>query len=104
MTARLYRLVVWPDVEAEIADAVGWYESQQPGLGRRFLAEFRAATTLLRRTPFHYQIIEEQIRRIVLHHFPYSVFYEVHDPDVLIVACLHTSRDPEEWRRRIRAI
>jgi hypothetical protein len=29
------------------------------------------------------------------------VFFEIHDADVVILACLHTARDPEEWQRRI---
>ena len=101
MTARLYRLVLWPDVEEEIAEAARWYELQQRGLGRRFLSAIRTVTSQLRRTPFHYQIVEEQVRRVLPHRFPYAVFYEIHGSEVVIIGCLHTSRDPHEWRRRI---
>lgn len=104
MTPRLYRLTLWPDVEEEIAEAAHWYDSQQRGLGRHFLSAVRAATSILRPSPLHYQILEGEIRRILLHGFPYGVFYEVHEPEVVVIACLHTSRDPEEWRRRIRLI
>ena len=98
---RVYRLILWPEVELEIAETVDWYESQEKGLGRKFLTQFRAATARLRRTPYHYQIIEERARRVVLHRFPYGVFFEIHDVDVVILACLHTSRDPVAWRERI---
>ena len=33
------RLIVRPEAEADIADAYAWYESQQPELGNRFIAE-----------------------------------------------------------------
>lgn len=98
---RVFRLIVWPEAELEIEEAVSWYETQEKGLGRYFLAEFRAASSRLRRTPFHYQIVEEQARRVVLHRFPYAVFYEIHEVEVVILACLHTSRDPLVWRERI---
>jgi toxin ParE1/3/4 len=98
---RVYRLILWPEAELEVAEAVNWYESQEKGFGRRFLIEFRAATARLRRSPFQFQIVEEQARRVVLHRFPYGVFYEIHDADVVILACLHTSRDPGGWRDRI---
>ena len=75
--------------------------SQERGLGREFLRAFRAATAVLRRTPLHYQPIEEEARRVLLRRFPYAVFFEVHDSDVVILSCLPTARDPEEWRRRI---
>jgi plasmid stabilization system protein ParE len=101
VSPRVYRLVIWPEAESEVAEAAQWYESQQRGLGHEFLRAFRAATAVLRRTPLHYQVAAEQIRRILLRRFPYAVFYEVHGPEVVILACLHSARDPEEWQRRI---
>ena len=88
----------------EIAGAVNWYELQQKGLGRRFLAQFRATAARLRQNPFLYQILESEIRRVVLHRFPYGIFYAIEDHAVVVLACLHTSRDPETWRSRIRLI
>ena len=100
MTARAYRFVTSGEVEAEIAEAARWYETQVRGLGHEFLRAFRAATAVLHRDPLHDQVIEDDIRRILLRRFPYAVFYEVHSADVVILACLHTSREPEEWRQR----
>lgn len=101
MSPRVYRLVIGPEAESELAEAAQWYEAQQRGLGHEFLRAFRAATAVLRRTPLHYQVVVEQVHRILLRRFPYAVFYEVHGPEVVILACLHTARDPEEWQRRI---
>jgi toxin ParE1/3/4 len=100
MTASRFRLLVRPEARADVAETAAWYEAQQQGLGREFLRAFRAATDPLRRNPFLYQIVFEEMRRVLLRRFPYAVFYEVHGSDVVVLGCLHGARDPEEWRKR----
>jgi hypothetical protein len=59
------------------------------------------ATEPLRRSPLLYPIVESEARRVLLRRFPYAVIYEIHGHDVVILACLHFSRNPEEWERRL---
>lgn len=101
MSQRVYHLVIWPEAEVEITDAVGWYESQVDGLGREFLRAFRAVVAVLRRSPLHHQVVVGNVRRALLRRFPYAVLFEVHGSDLVVLACLHTARDPEEWQSRI---
>jgi plasmid stabilization system protein ParE len=96
-----YRLRIRPEASDEIRGAAGWYEGQRPGLGRDFLRAFRAAIDPLRANPLLYQAVAEDARRVLLGRFPFAVFYEVHGPEVVILACIHQARDPEEWERRI---
>ncbi len=101
MTPRIYRLVIRPEAAEEVAEATVWYEERARGLGRDFLRAFRAAAAVLRRDPLLYQPVAADARRVVLRRFPYSVFYEVHGSEVVVLACFHESRDPAEWRERI---
>ncbi len=101
MSPHRYRLVIQPEADEELAEAVHWYESQQRGLGREFLRPFRAATDGLRRSPFLHQTVEAEVRRVLLRRFPYGIFYEVHGSDVAVLACFHSARDPQEWQDRI---
>jgi hypothetical protein len=39
------------------------------------------------------------MRRVLVRRFPYSVFYEIHDPDVVVLGCMHGARDPDEWQK-----
>lgn len=96
-----YRLTIRPEADEEIAEAARWYEARERGLGREFLRAFRAATSSLRRNPFMYQLVVEGARRILLRRFPYSVFYEVHEDEVVVLASFHQARDPREWQRRV---
>lgn len=101
MSPRLYRLVIRPEAEAELAEAVQWYEAKERGLGSEFLRAFRAATAVLRRNPNLYQVVEGEARRILVGRFPYGIIYEIHGAEVVILACFHSSREPESWTRRI---
>ena len=96
-----YRLVVRPETEADIDEVFRWYEGQRPGLGRRFLSEVETALESLREYPTSYQIIHEQVRRILLNRFPYALFYRIVGDSNLVFACLHVSRDPQRWQERI---
>jgi plasmid stabilization system protein ParE len=101
VTQRLYRVVIQPVAKAEVAEAAAWYESQERGLGREFLRAFRAGTAVLRRNPLQYQPVDEQTRRLLLRRFPYSVFFEVHGSEVVVLACVHQARDPALWQQRV---
>ena len=100
MKPQLYRLIIRPEARAEVAEAAEWYDAREKGLGRDFLRAFRAGTDVLRRNPFLYQVVFEDMRRVLLRRFPYGVFYEIHGADVVVLGCMHGARDPEEWQKR----
>ncbi len=53
----------------------------------------------LRSFPESFPVIYKNVRRAVVSRFPYAVFY-VAEPAVVVLAVLHTSRDPAIWPRR----
>jgi plasmid stabilization system protein ParE len=96
-----YRLVLRPEADAEVAEAARWYEERRSGLGGEFLENFVELTSKIRRNPHLHALIYLDARRALFHRFPYSVIYEVHDREIVILACFHESRDPKEWQRRL---
>jgi len=54
-----------------------------------------------RRTPFLYQIVDEEARPLLLRRFPYAVFYEIYGSEVVVIACLHEAQDPGIWHQRL---
>ncbi len=89
------------EAESEVAEAALWYEAHERGLGREFLRAFRASTGALRRNPYMYPSVLADTRRVLLRRFPYGVFYEVQGSEVIVLACLHSARDPDEWKGRV---
>jgi plasmid stabilization system protein ParE len=67
---------ILPEAEQDAADAYGWYEERQPGLGEEFLRCVEACIQSIRRNPKTYSVVHESYRRALLRRFPYAVFYE----------------------------
>ena len=97
------RLDVRPVARDEIRAAMDWYEEQSPGLGLEFLRALRAVLAAVRRAPEQYARVHEQTRRVLLRRFPYAVFYRETPEAVIVIAVLHTHRDPEAWHSRREA-
>ena len=97
-----YKLVSEPRADIDIEAAFDWYEHRQTGLGLQFLDELRAAYDRIVDGPFKYPQLRSNTRRALLERFPYAVFFAVEDEILVVLAVLHTSRDPAEWQRRAR--
>ena len=97
-----YRIEAEPSVDADIEAAFQWYESEEPGLGFEFVDELRHAYRRILKGPFKYEALRSGIRRVMTRRFPYAIYFSVEDAVIVVVAVLHTARDPAEWQRRIK--
>ena len=89
-----------PEAEEDLAEAVRWYRRARRELGSEFLRAAEARLEELRRMPLAFPIVEGTVRKSTMRRFPYSFFYSVRANDVIVIACLHVSRDPQRWKRR----
>ena len=92
--------------QAELREAVAWYEARAPGLGREFL---NAARTCFRRISTHPgagSLIPDAppeasgARRLRLWRFPYAVVYIELKTELRVLALAHDRRAPGYWRNR----
>ena len=95
------RLIVRPEAEADIGDANAWYESQQFGLGERFLEEMSRCISAIQHQPLRFQVVHAEARRALLRRFPYAVFFVLAQDHVAVVAAMHMARDPASWQARV---
>ena len=58
----------------EIEDAKQYYNLQQTGLGDRFKKDVKKSLENIVCSPTLYPQVEKNIRRCLLHRFPYSIF------------------------------
>jgi toxin ParE1/3/4 len=91
---------VSPEAEQDLTDAWGWYESQRDGLGDEFLLCVEAAFEFACRQPRACPIVEANIRRVLVHRFPYGVFFIIEPKRVIVLSVAHAARDPEVWKGR----
>lgn len=69
-----YTLTVQPEAKADLAEAGRWYESQAEGLGFEFLRAVDASLSAISQNPLRHAIVFENIRRVFVRKFPYSIF------------------------------
>jgi plasmid stabilization system protein ParE len=91
-----------PDALEEYREAAIWYANREQELAHQFIAHIEDAIHRVVETPTRWRIIDEDVRRCLVHLFPYAILYTIEDNFILIVAIMHLSRDPDYWRERIR--
>ena len=98
-----YRLVVRPEVDADLIEAEAWYEQQEAGLGREFLRAARETIDSLSANPLIYQVRSrrQQVRWAYPHRFPYRLIFRVVKDTVVIYAVVHTARQDRHWKPRL---
>ena len=95
-------LIVRPEAEADALEAFQWYNEQAPGLGQQFLGELDRTFQAIQSNPLLQGKVHRELRRALLRRFPYGVFYAVESQRLVVIAILHTARDPELWRERAK--
>jgi hypothetical protein len=89
-----------PAAESEMAEAALWYETQQTGLGKRFLASVQETLNRVEIDPQLYPFVDDDVRRCLIKTFPYGVLFRVHEDCVVIMAVMHLHRAPDYWKGR----
>jgi toxin ParE1/3/4 len=83
-----------PDALAEYEEAARHYAACQAGLELRFIGAVEHAIHLILDAPNIWGIFEEDIRRCLTRIFPYAILYTVEPNHVLIIAVMHSHREP----------
>ena len=63
-----------------------------------FLRELSTAVRRLKEAPIRHPLAEAGTRRILLEHFPFTVYYRVKSDTATIVAVAQQKRRPGDWR------
>ncbi|HZZ88150.1 MAG TPA: type II toxin-antitoxin system RelE/ParE family toxin [Caulobacteraceae bacterium] len=87
------RVIFTPLAEAELADAIAWYEERSLRTSERFVSD---------ENPYQYAALRGEARRAVVQGFPYILIYRISGDEVHVLGCFHTSRNPRRWRARLR--
>ncbi|HYJ85303.1 MAG TPA: type II toxin-antitoxin system RelE/ParE family toxin [Pyrinomonadaceae bacterium] len=95
------RLIYHPDAEAELIQAAQYYERSVSTLGIRFLDEADLSVSMILQAPDRWKILEADVRRYLMAHFPYAIYYRISFDRVRILAFKHHSRHPDYWRYRM---
>jgi plasmid stabilization system protein ParE len=93
-------LVVRRIAQREFDEAADWYDRQRTGLGTEFIDEIQRVFDSIMKNPLRFGVVQQDFREALANRFPYAVYYRVEPQRVVIMAVLHTSRDPAIWQER----
>lgn len=99
MRARFLRLA-----EAEVNEAIAYFDQQREGLGDRFEQDLQTTVVFVTEHPLAGKMLSKRVRRFRLRTFRYNVIYIADDKEIVIVAVAHHRRRPGYWRHRLATI
>lgn len=83
--------------DQEMFDAAAYYELQVPGLGRAFLDKVDSAVSDIAENPERWPVLRLDVRRRLIHRFPYGLLYRLDSDEVVVLAVAHLRRHPAYW-------
>lgn len=89
-----------PDAVLEIREATLYYQTQQVGLGKRFLLTVEESLTRISNFPESFPVVDSNIRQCKVARFPYAIVYRVQVNYIQVIALAHSRRKPQYWARR----
>lgn len=81
----------------ELDDAIAYYQTEHPGLGLVFKNEVKSSLKRISEHPKAWSIEINDVRKALLHRFPYKILYSIEKDCILILAIAHQHRKPEYW-------
>ena len=89
-----------PQAEAELLDAISYYEECEPGLGEEFSLEVFSTVQNILSYPEAWPALGEDVRRCLVNRFPYGVLYSIEPDRIYLLAVMHLHRHPDYWKNR----
>lgn len=89
-----------PEALVEFEAAADFYAERQRGLEARFIDAVHTAIRNACDAPQRWRQFDGEIRRVLVHVFPYAVLFSIEDGYIYIIAVMHCSREPEYWKNR----
>ncbi len=87
--------------DADIQTAYEFYEGCQTGRGEIFMRHLDAAFGRLRTFPEVAPVFFGAYRRLLVHGFPYGIFYTLEGRRIIISGVMDLRQDPSAIRRRL---
>jgi len=97
----IYNLSLRPQSYSDLEESFQWYSNQQSNLGIEFLEQIEFCFERIKSNPYSFQLIKNKFRRAVVRKFPFGIFYQIENKEIIIFSVFHLSRDPRGLGKRI---
>ena len=101
-----YTISILADAVSDLDEAYLWYELNQPGLGNLFIRNVEEAFEAISVNPSSFVRIHKEIRRFLVHKFPYGIYYLTDDKgrEIKVVGVIHFKRNPRILKYRTKKL
>ncbi|WP_452233104.1 type II toxin-antitoxin system RelE/ParE family toxin [Lacinutrix sp. MEBiC02595] len=90
------KVIIKPEAELDIQDAINWYNEQKDDLDFELLTEIILVIDLVRENPNYFQKRYKDFRISFTKRFKYGIHYTVENKTIYIHAVLHMNQEPKE--------
>jgi plasmid stabilization system protein ParE len=99
-----FQVVFKREAEAELDEAIVWYDSQTDGVGQKFSREVHATLRQATKDPQRFPFAGPTTQKIKMFGWPYSIYFTLLEDSaqLIVVSVFHGSRNPAELRRRLK--
>lgn len=88
------RLIITPTALNDLQKAIGYYNEQQKGLGRRFEHTVNSALQKIENAPESASFAYDTVRYKVVDKFPFIITYEEQNNHIYVLRVFNTHQDP----------
>ena len=96
----MMRVIFSRYAQLELEDAAHFYERHRNGLGESFRWQVKEASVRIATHPEAWSVERGEIRKCLLHQFPYKILYSIEHDHIFIIAIAHRRREPDYWISR----
>lgn len=96
----MYELSFRPLANYDVQEIYDYYEAINPKLAEAFMNDLGVSIKHIQNRPLACQKRIGNIRSTFLKRFRYGVYFKIYTNRISIIAILHTSRNPQIWKRR----
>src|SRR5262245_15689403 len=94
------QIIIHSEAEAEIFEALAWYEERSGLAARAFVQELSYVIRLAAQSPRSWASGSASTRRVVFPRFPFDLVFRMRKEVIEIVAVAHQRRRPQYWYNR----
>lgn len=94
-------LTLRKEAEEDIHNAFQWYNSKRQGLGSDLLLCVEEGFSRITRSPKQFPCVHRDVRRAFIRRFPFGIYFQENDTQIIVFAFLHVRRHPDFFKSRV---
>ena len=100
MKAKKFSIEISDEAEIDFDKSYEYYFEDNPKVADTFFKKINISLEDIKQDPFTFPIVYKEVRKYLVHKFPFIIYYQIVNSTIKVIAIFHTSRNPEIWNER----